>query len=38
MAAKLLGRKCLMIEIEERYCKVAAARLRQNVLNWEDQR
>jgi len=27
-----------MIEIEERYCKVAAARLRQNVLNWEDQR
>ena len=37
-AAKLLGRKCLMIEIEERYCKVAAARLRQNVLNWEDQR
>ena len=38
VAAKLLGRKCLMIEIEERYCKVAAARLRQNVLNWEDQR
>jgi len=31
-ACKDLGRSCLMIEIEERYCEIAANRLRQEVL------
>jgi len=31
-ACKDLGRKCIMIEIEEKYVKIAAARLRQEVL------
>jgi DNA modification methylase len=31
-AAKDLGRRCLMVEIEEKYCLIAAARLRQEVL------
>ena len=31
-AAKDLGRKCTMIEIEERYCEIAANRCRQEVL------
>jgi DNA modification methylase len=32
-AAKDLGRKCTMIEREERYCEIAANRCRQEVLN-----
>ncbi|HUW31435.1 MAG TPA: site-specific DNA-methyltransferase, partial [Planctomycetota bacterium] len=31
-AAKDLGRKCIMVEIEEKYCQIAANRLRQEVL------
>ena len=31
-ACKDLGRKCIMVEIEEKYCEIAANRLRQEVL------
>jgi len=31
-ACKDLGRKCIMVEIEERYCEIAARRLEQEVL------
>ena len=31
-ACKDLGRKCIMVEIEEKYVKIAANRLRQEVL------
>ena len=31
-AAKDLGRKCVLIEREERYCEIAANRMRQEVL------
>jgi len=31
-ACKDLGRKCILVEIEERYCEIAANRLRQEVL------
>ena len=34
VAAKLEGRKCTMIEREERYCEIGANRLRQNVLQF----
>ena len=37
-AAKDLGRKGIMCEIEERYCEIAAKRLRQNVFDFEINR
>lgn len=32
VAAKILGRKCIGIEIEEKYCKIAAVRCQQSVM------
>ena len=36
-AAKLLGRKAIGIEVEERYCEIAAARLDQKVFQFSDE-
>ena len=38
VAAKLLNRKCMLIEREEKYCEIAARRLSQGVLPlWEKE-
>ncbi len=37
-AAKDAGRNCVGIEIEEKYCAIAAKRLEQEVLNFEPER
>jgi len=35
LASQLLGRKCIGIEIEEKYCEIAANRCRQSVMEFE---
>ena len=35
LASKLLGRKCIISEIEENYCEIAAKRCSQEVMELE---
>jgi len=36
VAAKELNKKCVLIELEEKYCEIAARRLSQEVFNFEE--
>ena len=38
VAAKQLGRKCTLIEIEEKYCEIAVKRLSQMQLEFEERK
>lgn len=38
LAARLEGRQCVGIEINEEYCRIAAERLRQSVFDFSDER
>jgi len=37
VAAQELGRKCIGIEIEQKYCDIAIERLKQGVFKWPEK-